>query len=61
MTEKHLSKLVRESQKFILKHKGHKVEAPRCADCFYFSLWCVTCEKEISVRGKTRVKSRSFV
>lgn len=41
MSEKQLSKLVRESEKFLSKHKGHKVEAPWCADSFYFnSLVC---------------------
>ena len=61
MNKSQRSNLVRKSEKFLLKHKGHKIEAPRCVDSFYFNLWCVTCEKEISVGGKTRVKSRSFV
>jgi hypothetical protein len=59
--ESRRSKLVRETKKFLSEHKGHKVEAPPCADSFYFNLWCVTCEKEISVRAKTRVNYRSCV
>jgi hypothetical protein len=61
MTEKQPSQLARESAKFLSKHKGHRVEAPPCADSFYFNLWCVTCERGISGRGKARVKRRSFV
>jgi hypothetical protein len=61
MNESRRSKVVKEIEKFLLKHKGHTVEVPPCADPFYFNLWCVTCEKEISVRGKARVNSRSSV
>jgi hypothetical protein len=61
MTEKHLSKLVRESENFLSKHKRHKVQAPRCADSFYFNLWCVTCEKDISVRvTQGAIRDRAF-
>jgi hypothetical protein len=52
MAEKELSQLVRKSEGFLLKHQGHQVEAPRCADSFYFNLWCVTCERRISARGR---------
>ena len=53
-------KLMRTTDKFLGKHERHEIKASS-SESHYFNLWCDTCEERNRVRGKARVKRRSFV